>query len=781
MTNSNLTTKYGAKAAKSSDNQPGQQIKASSGCIDAGKIIALFVAGILCCLNTIAQRTTAPDFQISEYWKPKKILSRDFWLVGDKIYSTKQPTKINLLLWGCINAAEVYFPSANLPEGMRKLAENPAFTDVALQYVLDAEDHADGTSTLSFPDVAKDPRLSARPFLIYAVNVTNAPLMSAVNSDMTASQLATQYSERFLMAARRQYRRVFFAPFRPSELPDFRKTHDNFIGFISCSEWFNEAFQYVTNARFQTAQVSKAINAVEAAQIRENYKVDDPSFPTRMERAKKIFDRAAKILEGPENMLVFDGVACVGHLAAYYGAGIIGCETSRTWRYWENQMICERGAARQFQVPWIWYIASWANGYTTDGQYTSEPYDARVPERRLSGSSHSLIDRVFYYAWLSGANLIEREGMYMNWFLSETTMELSPQGQNYVRFYEFTRRHPDRGTPYTPIALLRPAMTPSSRENRLFSNTAGAAMDNAFRATIYHLYPDEQMQTEVPGFRYELLDSYSANPHDGVRKAGYEMSLANTAPYGDLFDALTPDFPDPSSFTRILPAYKVAILLGEYEKNPAMAKILMDYVREGGMLVINTRQLSPEYPSGFSGIELTGDVVRSGEYLFDEVKPTGCEVLAQDGNGNILFTRHQYGKGAVIVTAPQFMIPETQDWQVQAVDANTGKLKFPLIDQLLQMLCSEVCPVRVEGDIKFGLNKTGKGWWLYLFNNKGVMKLDGKEEWFDMKRTANVTIDFKQLKVRSAVELCSGKTMSIGNNVLVLQVLPGDFKIIQLR
>ena len=31
-------------------------------------------------------------------------------------------------------------------------------------------------------------------------------------------------------------------------------------------------------------------------------------------------------------------------------------------------------------------------------------------------------------------------------------------------------------------------------------------------------------------------------------------------------------------------------------------------------------------------------------------------------------------------------------------------------------------PVKVEGDIQYGMNKAAGGWWLYLFNNKGVTK-----------------------------------------------------------
>jgi len=306
-------------------------------------------------------------------------------------------------------------------------------------------------------------------------------------------------------------------------------------------------------------------------------------------------------------------------------------------------------------------------------------------------------------------------------------------------------------------------------------------MDNAFRAAIYRMFPDDYIKSKVPGFQYECMDSYGPNKHDGVRKAGFEMSLANTAPYGDVFDALTPDFPDQTSFKRIIPAYKVAILLGEYAKNPEMAKVLMDYVKNGGTLVINTRQLNADYPKDFSGLELAGTTVRSDDYLLDEVKLAGAQVIRKDAAGFPLFTRNSYGKGIVIVTTPQYMIPPASDRQAQANDANTGKLKFPHIESLLKMLCDEVNPVKVDGDVKFGLNKTDTGWWLYLFNNKGVMKLDGKPQWFDMNRVAEVKIDFDKIKVNSVKELRSSEKFAVKENKLTLRIDPGDFKILELK
>ncbi|MBQ6599089.1 MAG: hypothetical protein IJH79_16180, partial [Lentisphaeria bacterium] len=315
------------------------------------------------------------------------------------------------------------------------------------------------------------------------------------------------------------------------------------------------------------------------------------------------------------------------------------------------------------------------------------------------------------------------------------------------------------------------------RESVISENTPGTGMVNAFKTAIYRQYPDEYIRSKIPGFRYE-----PAHENDTMfNKAGFEMGLTNTAPYGDIFDALTPDFPDQSSFRRIIPDYKAAILLGEYPNQPEMEKILVDYVKNGGILVLNTRQLTPGFPESFTGIRLTGKNQLKKGYRIDLIQPAGAQVIRKLPDGTPLFTRNQYGKGSVIVTTPQFMIPETNNWQQQAISASTGRLKFPHIEQLMKMLCAEVCPVKVDGDIKFGLNKTASGWWLYLFNNKGVMKMDGEPEKLDSARTAKVKIDFHKLQVGKVKELRSGRETAVHDNRLELEIGPGDFMILDLK
>ncbi len=758
------------------------------------RLVAILALGLFC-TSSCSHKFANSSVEISESWKPKEIMNRDFWMT--QMIAFRDGEQMTPTEWSCLHRPNTHFPLKNASPGIQKIADEPAFHDVAVLYECrpseEVKRNTDGTFSVFLPNIpATSKEAMIRPFFIHG----SAVRPGGINPYKKESPYYHKTEEK----AKDPYRRFFFGKYNnnPGEFAEWKKKYPNFVAFYGRGEWMGDASQWLFEGQLRTAtEYEGFITPEEAKKIKNEYFVPEEGKPFTKEmhiaRGLKLLDRSAEILFGDmKNIYVFDGYECVGHLAAYHGCAMAGCETSRQWQLWQNQMICERGAARQFDIPWLWYIASFNCGRDINGKFVSQPYEALrevadktsgkgIPwksYRPLAGLSHNLVNRAFYQAYLSGVNFIAREGYFSSFFHSWATWELSPEGKNYVEFYNFTRENPDRGTPYAPVALLRPMLDWSSRSGTTGDN---GKMDNAFLAEIYRLYPDEYIKSKVPGFQYEDLSNFSC-PHDGVKKAGFEMGFANTAPYGDAFDALTPNFPDQTSFKRIISSYKAAILIGQYKKNPDMVKTLSDYVKNGGTLVINTRQLNTDYPQALTGIECTGKTITSDDYMLDEIKLVNAKVIHRDKAGNPLFTRNQYGKGTTIVTTPRYMIPnQSTDWLTFKTDALSGKLKFPHVKALLEMICAKVNPVKVDGDIQFGLNKTKTGWWLYLFNNKGVMKLDGKEEWFDLDRVATVSIDFDQFKITSVKELRSGETLMVKDNKASLKVNPGDFKILELK
>ena len=732
------------------------------------KLLSLFCAGAAFLLSAEAP-SAQNNYKIPESWKPKKVVGRDFWMIGPEVVLRGNEMTPNE--WNCITTGNAYFPLKDASAGIRKLSAMPAFYDTAKLFYC-RHDYAvknpDGTYSFLLPPMPES--LKKYPVFLHG---TSCVRPSGIGRGYNPKKARKHNSLEKITA---QVEKAYTAKFDNRKMDEYFRQNPNMIAIMGYTEWYNEASAHLFRNRFNAIEKWKILPPQQLAKIRKEYRFQDASLKTgRHHRAKLFFERNAENFGGRERIYIFDGASCVGHLAAYYGAGVIGCETSRIWRHWENQMICERGAARQFGKPWQWFIASFVNNFTRDGKRSGGDYSGIF--RPLTGVSHNLIDRLFYYAYLSGTNFIQRENIYNKLFTSWKTWELSPEGENYVKFHNFTKANPDRGSAYTPIALLKPAYCIDSRESVIAENTPGAAMMNAFKVAIYRLYPDQYMIDRIPNFKYKpVFDTDTP-----FLRAGFEMGLSNTAPYGDIFDAITPDFPDKSSFKKIIPTYKVAVLLGSYPNQPEMEKILVDYVKNGGTLVLNTQQITKGFPSTFTGVKLTGKCRKIKNYTFDSVTLAGAKVVKKTKEGVILFTRHNYGKGSVIVTTPRYMIPVSKDWRAQAAAAGTGKLKYPYVEQLLSLICPAVTPVKVDGDVKFGLNKNSTGWWLYLFNNKGVMKFHGEKEYLDKNRTAKVKIDFKKLKIRSIRELRSGKAYTAKNNKMELQIGPGDFKIFELK
>ena len=85
-------------------------------------------------------------------------------------------------------------------------------------------------------------------------------------------------------------------------------------------------------------------------------------------------------------------------------------------------------------------------------------------------------------------------------------------------------------------------------------------------------------------------------------------------------------------------------------------------------------------------------------------------------------------------------------------------------------------PITVKGDIQYGVNKTAKGWLVYLFNNKGIIKFADKPATFDKSKTAEVTIDLKGIKAQTVRKLGATEKQKLKNNSFKVSVAPGDWK-----
>ncbi|MBQ9338247.1 MAG: hypothetical protein IJS14_13225 [Lentisphaeria bacterium] len=701
--------------------------------------------------------TARKDHDISPVWVPKKFMGRDFRLSlpVSRYRPPEDPAeraefdakKLNKYVY-------LPYPQDKLPPDVRKYLDIPAFRDLIyfVGYVDrgDVKKNPDGTYSFDLEKIARRFPPKDQPFLVSI--------------------------QRFTRPISKNTRRFFFLEnFRhdPKKYEQWLAKHPNLLAIRTLGEWGNEA-NMLPRRIDSFLKGEKKLTPENKAKVAEDW---PNKFANRREyvekRLKRLYDRHLEIWfnRGTE-FSALEGMWCVNHLAAYWGGNnILIHETSRSLAMWQVQLMFNRGAARQFGKYWGWYAASYLTAYDSKGNWMvdAEPAAWKRSEhwRPGYGLSKNAIERVYRMAWLAGTNMFEREDVDSNFWNRQATGEErwkpAPEGQIFIDFANFVRKNPDRGVTYTPIALLVPYDQGASRNiMNAFGKFPYLKADNMYHGFIATIFPQF--------------------PRQSAQKKGREVTLRNSK-YGDIFDVLTPDFPDSTALKKTLGAYHVAILTGGYEKHPAMAEALREYVQNGGTLVLNSVQLNNFDPS-FTGVKLTGQTVKEDGYVLDKLELAGAKTLLSLKDGTPVFTAFDQGKGRVIVASPRWLVPDFPDATKEARtvmgETANGKRKFKYIRALLDKLIDELLPVEVTGAIQYGLNKTKDGWLVYLFNNEGITKFTDTPETFDPSKTAEVTVRLKAIEVGQAHDLCSGEDFPVDGGKFTVKVEPGRYRILKL-
>ncbi|MBQ9338238.1 MAG: hypothetical protein IJS14_13180 [Lentisphaeria bacterium] len=698
--------------------------------------------------------TARADFDISPVWVAKKFMDKDFRLCLPVARYTPSPDPVARAEAEARMTNAVHFPFETLPPDMRKYMDIPAFREIffSMGYI-------DHSAVVKNPDgsLTFDPEVIAKAF-------PPSDRAFKISAQRFVRPYKPGYKHYF-------YEAVFRHPNRDKYL-EWKAKQKNLMAVASLSEWGNEA--NILPGRLEKYIKSTKMTPEQEKALRERWPNDLKTRGEYVEkRLKRLFDRHAETwFNDPSALSALEGMWCINHLAAYWGGcNVLIHETSRSLAMWQVQLMFNRGAARQFDKYWGWYAASFLTSFDSKGKWVvdSEPAAWQVSPKCGPGCgvSQNAIERVYRMAWLSGANLFEREDTDRNFWNRKVQgaerWKPAPEGRLFIDFADFVRANPDRGTTYTPVALLVPHDQGACREILpAFGKFPYLKSDN-----MYH------------SFIATMFDQFSRQE---AQKKGREVTLRNS-PYGDIFDILTPDFADATALKKSLPAYKVAILSGGYEKHPAMAEALREYVKNGGTLVLNTVQLN-NFDPDFTGVKLTGKTVKDGGYVLDRVELAGAKSLMKLSDGTDVFTSFDFGKGRVIVATPRWLVPDFEDGGTESKTAltrtATGALKFKYTRALLDKIVEEVLPIKVSGEIQYGLNKTKTGWLLYMFNNEGITKFTDTPETFDPKKTARVTVQLKDISALYAFDLCSRESFEIRDGKFTVEVQPGKYRILTL-
>lgn len=393
---------------------------------------------------------------------------------------------------------------------------------------------------------------------------------------------------------------------------------------------------------------------------------------------------------------------------------------------WRWGGMFSRGAARQFKVPYGWYMAGFNLGQVPKPGTTLPKFEKRLPGdeyptplyprkgrmevRQNLGCGRSLLKRNTFYGCAIGAVTICYEGsseLFSTVDPADTNkVVLSPFGKDFNEIYRWEKTH-DRGVVYTPVALLTSRYEHFNRQASVCRHNRDPFSQIAFLTAL-----------TCP----KMDPVYCQEPEKGNPGEMFNYE------FGEFVDAVCPDSGQNSDdFHAFLSNYKAAILCGWFNAERFDRKALARYVAGGGVVYAEKRHvemgLVPESVPGAKGrIEIVDSFLNP---------------VVTDGKGDI--------------------------YKDKITGMFKGTIKNPVIENLYRRLQDEYMPVKVEGSIQFGVNLAKNGWLVWLINNDGVKKWSHLPEEYDLSKTSTVKITHKK----------SGK-------VFTATVKPGDYASVEI-
>ncbi|HUQ34485.1 MAG TPA: hypothetical protein VM095_20355 [Pyrinomonadaceae bacterium] len=462
------------------------------------------------------------------------------------------------------------------------------------------------------------------------------------------------------------------------------------------------------------------------------------------------------------------------HALGLWGTRLIGLETAAVQPNFAMRVAFTRGAARQYGGNFLYYHApnfgDTATVFTKAMSYAGPDNFFHSRYGATMGPSLSWYRKSYYFYYMAGASAIYLEQGGDQFFKpgpGEHPFQLNPLGRITDEFIRFAEKHTDRGAPYTPIAfLLDPA--------------------HGWDMTDYPQWPfgvsqinkSDRALRELFGAAYYPAPVTEGEPATGDRQA-YVASI-----FGDIFDVLVAS----DDRKDAIDAYRALVVGGSMEWSRTWASKLEDYVRKGGVLVINaaqTKGLSEE----LLGVRLTGEKaendyarclssneagtdLRGQVFRYERVKAlAGAQVLIETENHDPLVTVKRIGRGKVVFISLPDLLGEDERLT-------------PFVAHTLIHLTTDATPVQVRGEVQYLVNRTERGWVVTLINNKGVFKPQQGLAAVDRSAVATVSLSLRGKRIEQAREWISDTLLDLssagGQTQVKLDLAPGGVRIVEL-
>ena len=498
------------------------------------------------------------------------------------------------------------------------------------------------------------------------------------------------------------------------------------------------------------------------------------------------------------------------HALTEWGVRLLGVETAAVQPMLAMRIAFTRGAARQYGGTFLYYHApnfgDTATTFTKQQNFAGPDNFFHSRYGATMGPSLSWYRKSYYLYYMSGASAIYLEQGFDQFFKpgpGEHEFQLNPLGRITDEFMRFAEKHPDRGTPYTPIAfLLDPAhgwdmtdypqwpfeVSQINRSDRALRELFGVAY---YPGLVVEGEPATgDRQAFVNGIFGDIFDVLVASPGQDTKPRDVDSAPLEEAQRFKESPNLRLPPPSPRPASPPLDNYRAIVFGGRIDLSDAWLDKVADYVLNGGTIVLNAAQIK-----GFSeqliGVRLTGAsaeahnarCLSAGEaaqdlsgqiFHYERVELKGAQPLmvTTADRGDPLVTINKVGKGTVVFSAVPDLLGE--DERIT-----------PLAAHMLAHVFADAVPIKVAGDVEYLVNRTNSSWVVTLFNNNGVLKPQQGLAQVDRSAYVTATISLGGRQVQKAIDWISDKDIEVksqnGKNAVTVSLAPGAVSIVELR
>jgi hypothetical protein len=445
-------------------------------------------------------------------------------------------------------------------------------------------------------------------------------------------------------------------------------------------------------------------------------------------------DWASPILDPFEKFILCSSVGTIRsvHQLAEAGCHVLGAESAAAMPYIQAQLAFSRGAARQYGRPFMWYFgASFGDAirtFTKEDAYVLALEGLKVNNRSDTvGPSLAHIRRTMLHAYLQGASFMFPEQGY-NFFTSDG--KLNPMGWSYDEMVRLAVRHPDRGVPCTPVAVL-------------LDKAHGWDKYDYTGMHIWSKQPLERADRMIDGFFNVAYFPFPRNEGDFANDLNVPWPNGY---FGDVFDVLV------TSPTKVdaVKAYPVVFCVGDTHLDAKWSQGLKEYVDQGGTLVINIDQVVAGMDEAFLGAKVTttvkegtlveclpdGQKLAGTTFPYRLLTPVSARVIAKTESGDPVALVNKVGKGQVILTTPSYLVGQ-------------DGAPLPYLARLLLQVTSGLLPVQIQGNCQHSVNLHPGGYVVVLSHNEGLVKSSHGPAKINPKQTTEITLRMKETPLKT--------------------------------